>query len=232
VLQGMNRVIIDDGQIEASMDLAVDARSTAEQTTAERLDTRVTTSASGSFGMGVWGASASLSATVGYVKSDEQFSREDMRIKAGLRSRVSLGFHTEPFQLGRMASQTRQRNIQSKAMNPEAEAPDLLGSKIERNTSSPKLDPIPAMPAPSDPGSQAQRDLRARKDFGPKKDEPKKEGDKAPAKPQPQKTAGQKPDNQAADGTKKQETGKQETVKDAGKQAVKKTAPADEAVTS
>ena len=78
VLQGMNRVIIDDGQIEASMDLAVDARSTAEQTTAERLDTRVTTSASGSFGMGVWGASASLSATVGYVKSDEQFSREDM----------------------------------------------------------------------------------------------------------------------------------------------------------
>ena len=28
VLQGMNRVIIDDGQIEASMDLAVDARST------------------------------------------------------------------------------------------------------------------------------------------------------------------------------------------------------------
>ena len=73
VLQGMNRVIIDDGQIEASMDLAVDARSTAEQTTAERLDTRVTTSASGSFGMGVWGASASLSATVGYVKSDEQF---------------------------------------------------------------------------------------------------------------------------------------------------------------
>jgi hypothetical protein len=131
-----------------------------------------------------------------------------------------------------MASQTRQRNIQSKAMNPEAEAPDLLGSKIERNTSSPKLDPIPAMPAPSDPGSQAQRDLRARKDFGPKKDEPKKEGDKAPAKPQPQKTAGQKPDNQAADGTKKQETGKQETVKDAGKQAVKKTAPADEAVTS
>ena len=245
VLQGMNRVIIDDGQIEASMDLAVDARSTAEQTTAERLDTRVTTSASGSFGMGVWGASASLSATVGYVKSDEQFSREDMRIKAGLRSRVSLGFHTEPFQLGRMASQTRQRNIQSKAMNPEAETPDLLGSKIERNTSSPKFDSIPAMPTPADPGSQAQRDLRAKKDFGPKKDEPKKAGDKAPAKPQPKKTAGQKPDNQAADGTKKQETGKQETVKqDAGKQetgkqegatqqqAVKKTAAADEAVTS
>jgi hypothetical protein len=219
VLQGMNRVIIDDGQIEASMDLAVDARSTAEQTTADRFDTRVTTSASGSFGMGVWGASASLSATVGYVKSDEQFSREDMRIKAGLRSRVSLGFHTEPFQLGRMASQTRQRNIQAKAMNPQAEtAPDLLGEKVERQTSQPKFDAIPALPTPADPGSQAERDKRKKQDFGAEK---KDQDKKTPVKPPAQKTAGPKPANQAADGNKtgKQETGKQETGKpDAGKQ--------------
>src|SRR5690606_25564952 len=90
VLMGLQRVVVDDGHLHASMRLQVDARSIAEQRQAEQFDSRVETEASGSFGMGAWGASAKLSASVGYVKSDDQFSREDIAVQAGLRSSVDL----------------------------------------------------------------------------------------------------------------------------------------------
>jgi len=166
LLMGMNRIVVDDGRIKASMELQVDARSTAEQTTAERADTRVTTGGSASFGMGMWGASANMQATVGYVKSDEQFSREDIAVRAGLRSSVDIGFHTEPIALNRMASPRQVQHIQNQSMVPETE--HALGSNLltpdERRTQRPTFEPVPqltAQPAPA-PNSDEARALRQR----------------------------------------------------------------------
>jgi hypothetical protein len=168
VLMGLQRIVVDDGRIHASMELQVDARSTAEQTEASRFDTRVSTSGSGSFGMGMWGASASMSATVGFVKSDEQFSREDIALRAGLRSSVDVAFHTEPIKLERMASRRTIENMKNNAMVPDAEK-NLLATD-ERKTTKPKFDDIPAPPAAPDPGSEEQKKLREKKDFGPPPD--------------------------------------------------------------
>ena len=132
-----------------------------------KIDTRVTTSGSGSFGMGIWGASASMSATVGYVKSDEQFSREDIALRAGLRSSVDVAFHTEPISLERMASKSTIENIKSGAMVPETEKdPESAdGRRAQDEEAGVRRHPPPPDGARS--GSDEQRKLREKKDFGP-----------------------------------------------------------------
>jgi hypothetical protein len=55
VMMGLQRVVVDDGRLHASMDMRVDARSVSEQNTQERSDWRVNAGASGSFGIGAWG---------------------------------------------------------------------------------------------------------------------------------------------------------------------------------
>jgi hypothetical protein len=168
LLMGMNRIVVDDGRIRASMELQVDARSTAEQTSAERFDSRVTTGGSASFGAGMWGASANMQATVGYVRSDDQFSREDLALRAGLRSSVDIGFHTEPIALNRMAGERQVQQIRSQSMNPAAEQPIAsLLTPDERRTQAPRFDAIPQLtptPAP-DPNSEEARNLRRRQNF-------------------------------------------------------------------
>ncbi|HEU4561512.1 MAG TPA: hypothetical protein VFS20_26900 [Longimicrobium sp.] len=224
LLMGMNRIVVDDGRIKASMELQVDARSTAEQTTGERFDTRVTTGGSASFGMGMWGASANMQATVGYVKSDDQFSREDIALRAGLRSSVDIGFHTEPIALDRMANAAQREHIKKQSMVPETEHKlENLLTKDERSTTPPKFDAIPQLtptPAP-DPNSDEARKLREKKDFTVKTgaggdgsadkpaDKPaeKAAGEKAPA----EKASGGKPPLGKPAGGKPAETKPSET---------------------
>lgn len=141
VLMGMNRIVVDAGKIHASMELQVDARSTAEQTEASRFDTRVTTGGSGSFGSGMWGASAHMSATVGYVKSDQQFTREDIALRAGLRSSVDVGFHTEPINTRRMVKPEDIEKLATKSRVPETEASLLSGN--DKKTAVPDFGTVP-----------------------------------------------------------------------------------------
>jgi hypothetical protein len=153
VLMGLQRVVVDDGHIQASMDLRVDARSTAEQTSGEQLDTRVETEASGSFGMGAWGASARMAASVGYVKTDERHTREDIAVQAGLRSNVEVRFHTEPLDTHRMASNRTLDQIRARSMVPETEqARSLL------ETAPPRATRQPSLPTPAAAGTLIQRD--------------------------------------------------------------------------
>ena len=146
VLMGLQRVVIDDGHIHASMDLRVDARSTAEQTTAEQTDTRFETEASGSFGMGMWGASARMAASVGYVHSDEQHTREDIAVSAGIRSSVDVRFHTEPLDTRRVASDRTLDQLRARALVPDTEQ-NLHRNLLE--TAAPRDTARPALPAPS-----------------------------------------------------------------------------------
>jgi hypothetical protein len=154
IKMGLQRVVVDDGRLHASMRLQVDARSIAEQTQGEQFDTRVETEASGSFGVGAWGASAKLSASVGYVTSDEQYSREDIAVQAGLRSSVDLRFRTLPLDVRQIADDRQLEEVQSRSMNPDAPAEfeNLLGENPERVTSS------PTFPTPAGPGDLISQD--------------------------------------------------------------------------
>lgn len=141
ILMGLQRVVVDDGSLHASMRLQVDARSVAEQTTKEQFDSRVETSGGASFGVGNWGASAKMSASVGYVHSDEQFSKEDIAVSAGLRSSVDLRFRTLPLDVSRMGSQRTLNQIQGKSLVPERETElgSLIKQDVTRKTTSPPL---------------------------------------------------------------------------------------------
>jgi hypothetical protein len=155
ILMGLQRVVVDDGHLHASMDLRVDARSIAEQTRGEQLDTRVETEASGSFGMGAWGASARLSASVGFVKSDEQYTREDIAVQAGLRSSVDVRFHTEPLDTQRVANERTLDRLRDRSLVPDAErsaSRNLIETAPTRATERPRF------PTPSAPGSLISRE--------------------------------------------------------------------------
>ena len=135
VQMGLQRIVVDEGRIHASMDLRVDARSGSTEEKAERDDWRVTAGAAGSFGYGPFGASASVSTSVGQVKSDQQYTDEQIAVRAGLRSSVDLAFRTEQVPLDRMADQHARVRIDANARVP---ADVSAGSSI-----------LPTSPAPS-----------------------------------------------------------------------------------
>ena len=127
------------------MRLQVDARSIAERARLDSVDSRIVAEAGGSFGVGSWGASAKMSTNVGFVHSDEQFSREEIAASAGLRSSVDIRFRTLPLDVTRMAPQRELQGIQARSMVPEREAElgSLLSPASERRTAQPQR-PNPA----------------------------------------------------------------------------------------
>jgi hypothetical protein len=118
VLMGLNRIVVDRGQLNASMDLRVDTRSLREAASRQRFDTRTDSGVSGGL-MGLnWGISANVGNTVGYVKDDQSASSEELASQAGLRSSVNLVFHTEPIGMDQMASVELRRAILDKSPVP------------------------------------------------------------------------------------------------------------------
>ncbi len=194
VLMGLQRVVVDDGHIHASMRLQVDARSAAEQAKAEQFDTRVETEASGSFGVGAWGASARMAASVGYVKSDEQFTSEDIAVSAGLRSSVDLRFRTLPLDVTRMAGGRKLDSLVGKSMVPDRErelgAPgSLLAKKPPRSTNTTKL-PTPVGAGKLLDDDKTLKEASKAREAAAKRDEEeqKKKDAKTPPKEPPKKT--------------------------------------------
>jgi hypothetical protein len=118
VQMGLQRIVVDEGRIHASMDLRVDAASGSQQDVAQRDDWRVQAGAAGSFGAGLWSASASASTSIGRVRSDHQQTDEQIALRAGLRSSVDLAFRTEQVPLDRMASQQARVRIDNNARVP------------------------------------------------------------------------------------------------------------------
>ncbi len=147
VMMGMQRVVVDEGRLHASMDLRVDARSAAENTARSQFDTRTNLAAQGSFGIGAWGASASANTTIGYVQSDDTFTKEEIAATAGMRSSVDMTFRTEQLPLDRMANQAAIQRIQANSRVPEAswQSPRSL-LETERRTGT--TNTLPAIAAP------------------------------------------------------------------------------------
>lgn len=150
VLMGMQRVVVDDGRLHASMDLRVDATSAAEQTERSQFDTRTSVSAQSTFGMGAWGASAGASTTIGYVHSDDRFTREEISAQAGMRSSVDMTFRTEQIPLDQMANQAAISRIRDNSRVPEAswtQAGNRLIGTERRTGAQGTLPTVPAPPA-------------------------------------------------------------------------------------
>jgi hypothetical protein len=152
---GMQRIVVDDGRIHASMDLRVDAQSGSQEARASRDDWRVNAGASGSFTAGLWGASASASTSVGQVKSDAQYTTEQLGLRAGIRSSVDLAFRTDQVPIDKLASRSARVKLEQAARVP---ADVSSGASIiaagPANFSAPSLD-VPSVPAapPARPGA-------------------------------------------------------------------------------
>ncbi len=155
VQMGLQRIVVDEGRLHASMDLRVDTSSVSQEDKAARSDFGVEAKASGSFGIGAWGASASVGTSFSKVESDHQFTKEELATRAGLRSSVDLAFRTEQIPLDRMANEKARVKLDLNARVPaNVGEGSLIGS--EHYTS---IVPAPARPpietAPSKPATPA-----------------------------------------------------------------------------
>ena len=122
VKMGLQRVVVDDGRLHASMDMRVDTRSAAERAQASRTEGWMETGASAQVGMGAWGASAHVNAGFSHVNSDQQIGKEEIATRAGLRSSVDLAFRTEQIPLDRMADKGKQVKIDANSRVPASVA--------------------------------------------------------------------------------------------------------------
>lgn len=122
VMMGMQRIIIDQGKIAASMRFHIDTRSAASRDRASQNSMQNRVRAGGSFGFGPWGASADIENTVSFVSTDRQQGSEEINTSADLNSSVELTFHTDAVPLNRLAAQAQADRIRSASLNPDREA--------------------------------------------------------------------------------------------------------------
>ncbi|MFH1465894.1 MAG: hypothetical protein ABIO70_16015 [Pseudomonadota bacterium] len=162
VLMGLNRIVVDAGQLHASMDMRVDTRSLAEQRKHARDEFGMTSSASANVGVGAWGASASMSVSVGRVRDTQDYTKEEVASQAGLRSSVDLTFHTEPLNLDQMISKEIRQSIISNSRGPQADWNQgnalTSGPILQPDSGSmptPPVAPTPPAPQPTAPGTSA-----------------------------------------------------------------------------
>jgi hypothetical protein len=118
VQMGLQRVVVDEGRLHASMDMRVDTRSALAQQQARREELDIDAGASAQFGMGAWGASAHLNVGYNKIQSDSSTSREEIDTRAGLRSSVDLAFRTDQIPLDRMASPAQRARLDASSRVP------------------------------------------------------------------------------------------------------------------
>jgi hypothetical protein len=133
VMLGMQRIVIDSGKINASMRFHIDTRSAAQDEQGSTLSEQNTISASGSYGVGPWGVSASVSNTIGYVSTQKSQTTEEMNTDLDLNSSVEINFKSDYLPLNRLASSDQASRIRANTLNPEAEAIAAEKDRAARN---------------------------------------------------------------------------------------------------
>jgi hypothetical protein len=163
VQMGLQRIVVDQGQLHASMDMRVDTSSVSTENKGEQSDYRVNAGAQASMGMGLWGASAYVNTSIGKVESDQQYTQEQLASRAGLRSSVDLAFRTEQIPLDRMADEKARVKLNLAARVPADvdSGPSLLqNAPVATAAPSMPMSPAPgapsAAPAASKPASDAK----------------------------------------------------------------------------
>lgn len=184
VLMGINRIVVTGGKIRATMGFHINTRDTAHREHAEGVDFK--TSASGSFGAGLWSASASMS--VAYVNSTKTDSDAALNTQTDLTGEVELHFQSDYFPIERFADSAGVDKIRGNTPVPAANVPST--PPIPWGDSSPPrpVEPLPpartpdfkpVAVAPEPPKPPPLKDEAKKEE--PKKDEPKKEEPKKPA---------------------------------------------------
>jgi len=133
VMLGMQRIVIDSGKINASMRFHIDTRSAAQDDQGSTFNEQNTISGSGSYGVGPWGVSASVSNTIGYVSTQKSQTTEEMNTDLDLNSSVEINFRSDFLPLNRMASSDQASRIRANTLNPEAEAIAAEKDRAARN---------------------------------------------------------------------------------------------------
>src|SRR6185436_197404 len=125
-------------------------RSLSEEDKRSRSEFGIEAKASGSFGVGAWGASASVGTSFSQVNSDQQYTKEEIDARAGLRSSVDLAFRTEQIPLDRMADSKARVKLDLNARVPAnvSEGPSMISS--EKNVG---IVAAPTHPSPDGPGA-------------------------------------------------------------------------------
>ncbi|HUQ04035.1 MAG TPA: hypothetical protein VM261_16165 [Kofleriaceae bacterium] len=137
VQMGLQRVVVDEGRLHASMDMRVDTRSAQNTQQARREELDVDAGASAQMGMGIWGASAHLNVGYNKVQADSSSTNEEIATRAGLRSSVDLAFRTDQIPLDRMASRSQRARLDANARVPATVSDG--GSMLSNAPSAPGL---------------------------------------------------------------------------------------------
>lgn len=132
IQMGMQRIVIDSGKITAGMRFHIDASSAAEDRQSSAFDARTDIAASGSASMGWWSASASMSSTIGMVRTSDTRTSEDLNASADLNSSVELNFRTDQVPLDRLASRMTQQRLTQNSLNPDRETELMLQAEQAR----------------------------------------------------------------------------------------------------
>jgi hypothetical protein len=122
VMMGLQRIVIESGSIKAAMRFHIDTRSAAQSDEGSTFSLQNQVKGSGSFGFGPWGASASVSNTIGYVSTQRNQSTEEMNTDLELTSAVEINFKSDYLPLNRVASPGQTDRIRANSLNPGEEA--------------------------------------------------------------------------------------------------------------
>ncbi|MGA1797157.1 hypothetical protein VH567_00080 [Sphingomonas sp. 4RDLI-65] len=134
VMMGLQRIVIESGRISAGMRFHIDTRSAADDDRGSSFDTRTEAAASGSFGYGPWGASASVKSTIGFVTTEQTRTTEEINTSVDLNSAVELVFRTDYVPLSRLAGGGDVDRIRVNTLNPAEEARLATAADTTRST--------------------------------------------------------------------------------------------------
>jgi hypothetical protein len=118
VAMGINRIIVTDGEIKASVLFDMKAKDTAQRTTQAAVSDSRTRTESTDAGIGGWfsGGDETVTTTVSSAYSAEQEKSESMlETKAKLSGSVTVKFKSETFPLERLASADERGAVQQKS---------------------------------------------------------------------------------------------------------------------
>ncbi len=160
VMMGLQRIVIDSGRISAGMRFHIDTRSAANDDRGSSFDEHNEIAASGSFGMGPWGASASVKNTIGYVTTEQTRTTEETNTSVDLNSQVELVFKSDYVPLSRLAGVQDVDRIKVNTLNPAEEtrlgaAADTARASGARSDDAARADKLAARLAPARPAASA-----------------------------------------------------------------------------
>jgi hypothetical protein len=195
VQMGLQRIVVDEGRLHASMEMRVDTRSVAERDRSSRNEAWLETGASANVGVGMWGASAHVNTGFSTVQSDHESSKEEIATRAGLRSSVDLAFRTEQIPLDKFANEKARVKLDANARVPMSVSdgrdslltPPQAARPVEKGPTIPKSD------KDSDAATKAREEASKRD----KEAEAKKKTDEATKKKADDEAAKKKADEEA-----------------------------------